>query len=131
MLASGNAVAQWVFDKTGGCTSEHTQGIGYSKNGVLQAAFAFDGYNKHSINMHNRFDGYAPKNLWRAAMDYVFITLGCKRVTGLIAASNEKSRKLAENTGFEYEATLKNAANDGGDLIVYVLWKDKCRMLNW
>lgn len=130
-LVSGQVVAQWVYEATGGCVGPHTQGIGYLRDGKLIAACAYEGYNGHNVIVHNRFEFTPPRQAWRAFVDYMFVTLGCSRATATVPASNTKARALDEHIGFELEATLKGAAEDGGDLLIYVLWKDKCRMLHW
>jgi hypothetical protein len=130
-LVAGPKVAHWVYEKTGGCVGPHTQGIGYELDGVMTAGFAFEGYNGCNVIVHNRIDGWAPRAVWKAVVTYVFVTLGCDRLTAPVPQANKKARALDEHIGLELEATLKGAAEDGGDMLLYVLWKDKCRMLGW
>ena len=51
-----------------------------------------------------------------------------KRITGIVASSNEAARKFDEHLGFELEAILLGAHPDG-DLLVYKMTADKCRWL--
>ena len=54
--------------------------------------------------------------------DYAFIHLHAARLEIRTAASNEKSRAVAERAGFRLEATLKNACRSQGhldDTLVY------------
>jgi hypothetical protein len=51
-----------------------------------------------------------------------------KSVTAPVMSSNEKSIGLVSNMGFEKEAQLLDVFPDG-DLLFFVLTKDKCRFL--
>lgn len=130
-LVTGQDVAQWVYEKTGGCVGPHTQGLGYAREGVLIAGFAFEGYNGYNVFGHSRIDAPAPRGLWKAAANHIFITMGCTRFTGYVAETNENACRLDEHVGMEYETRLAGAAHDGSDLLIYVLWKNRCRMLDW
>lgn len=124
-------MALWVYEKTKGCLTQNTQAIGYVKGGQIIAGMVFEGFNGSNVFCHQRMDRPAPKAYWKALADYVWNVLRVKRVTGTVNASNEKARKLDEHLGFQKEAVLKSAADDGGDLIVYVLWPENCRVSHW
>ena len=130
-LVMGPDVAAWVYEATGGAVGPTTQAVGYLRDGALIVGCAVEGYNGNNIYGHFRCDKAPPRHYWKALASYIFNDLGCTRLTGPVAASNTKARKLDEHIGFELEATLKGAAEDGGDMLLYVLWKDKCRFLNW
>jgi RimJ/RimL family protein N-acetyltransferase len=125
-------VGKWVCDKTGG-TFEHTcsTSIGLERNGELIAGVLFDNFNGRSINMHVASDGSRGwmnrEYLWYC-FHYPFEQLGVKRITGLVAASNEDAMKFDTHLGFIHEATLKDAAPDG-DLHILRMFKDECRFL--
>ena len=131
MIVIGQEVAAWICLKTGGCVTPNTQGIGNEIDGILTAGVSFEGWNGVNAYVHQRIDKHPPRAFWWTVADFGFNHLGCKRLTGTVAASNHQARRLDEHIGFEHEATLKGAAEDGGDLLVYVLWRDKCRFLNW
>ena len=42
---------------------------------------------------------------------------------------NTEARRLNEHFGYQEEARLAGAAPDGGDVILYVMWRDNCRFL--
>ncbi len=107
------------------------QGIGREVDGSLVGAVLYEGYTKHNIFMHcaGRGKKWISKDLLKAAFAYPFKQMNCKRVSAWVEASNQDSKRFVENVGFEVEATLKGAANDGGDVILYVLWKDNCRFI--
>lgn len=131
VIVQGPEVAAWVMEKAGGCVHQNMSSMGWVRDGKLVAGFAFEGWTGPNIVAHQRQEGMAPKGFWGAAARYVFETLGCKRITGPVPASNELALRLNKKIGYEIEATLKEAAPDGGDMILMVLWKDNCRMLTW
>lgn len=111
-------------------TSEGLKGIGLEKDGELIAGVLYEGFNGHNVWMHvaaNDDGHWLNRRFLRAAFEYPFEQLELKRVSGFVAASNERARRFDEHLGFELEATLSGAAHDGGDALVYVMWRDKCR----
>jgi hypothetical protein len=46
-----------------------------------------------------------------------------------VDASNLEARRFNEHLGFREEARLTGAAADGGDVVLYVLWKRDCRFI--
>lgn len=127
MIVQGLPVADWVLGKP---AHDQMTGLGCLRDDKLIAGFAFEGYGGKNVWAHQRQEGLS-RELWKAAADYVFNVMGCERVTGPVPASNVKAIKLNKHIGYELEATLKAAAPDGSDLLLMVLWRDKCRILGW
>ena len=103
------------------------QGIGLERDGNLIAGVLYESYNGQNMWMHV---GAKPGVLWatrkfiHAVLHYPFITAGCKRVGAYIESSNAAARKFVEHVGFKPEATLSQAAHDGGDITLYVMWRE-------
>lgn len=132
MIVSGPEIAAWVYEPLGGAYNEHSAGLGWlNSEGKLVGGFAVEGWNGQNAYVHQRQEGRTSREFWYSMADWCFNQLGCKRITGPVAGSNERAIKLNENIGFKHEATLKGAAWDGTDLHLMVLWRDDCRMLNW
>lgn len=131
MIVFGKEVAEWVYQKTGGFVGPATAGLGWVKDNKLIAGIAVEAWNGHNLFIHQRIDSPPPKAYWFSSLDWCFNRLGCSRITGITPSDNHKALKLNRNIGFENEAVLKGASDDGKDLIIQVLWKDKCRMLGW
>jgi len=131
MLIFGQNVASWVYEKAGGVVNSTTAGLGWESNGSLVSGFAIDGWNGHNLYIHQRHDKTAPPKLWFSIADYCFNKLGCSRITGIVPSDNDKAISLNKKIGFEQEAVLKKAADNGEDMIVMVLWKENCRFLDW
>lgn len=108
------------------------QGIGVERNGELVGGVLYDSYSTNNIFMHVAgTDGmqWASKSFVKAAFGYPFHQLKCKRVSGWVEASNIKARQLDEHLGFKPEAVLEGAARDGGDVIIYRMWREECRFI--
>lgn len=107
--------------------------IGLERNDELIAGVLYDSFNGHNMCIHV---AGRPGTMWlqpqllRYAFYYPFVELGVRRLTGLVKETNLAARKLDEHLGFVEETRLRGAADDGSDLIVYVMWKDDCRYLD-
>ena len=91
----------------------------------------FENYNGANMMMHVAAEpnsSWMTKELLWYVFHYVFVECGCKRVTGLVSASNDNARQFDERIGFELEAVLKDAAPDG-DILVYRMFRDDCKWL--
>jgi hypothetical protein len=131
-VVQGQTVLDWIREKTADSLGGGATAIGWlSPTGVLIAGVAFDFYTGHNIVLHQRVDAPPPRGFWAAVADYVFRDLDCSRCTGIIEESDYDARSLTEHIGFKEESRWKGAARDSRDVIVYVLWKKDCRMLNW
>ena len=131
MLVIGPGVAEWVFQRVGGVSNAHAQGIGWQKDGEIVAGVAYEGFSGSNIFVHQCVEGRVSRNFWWAVTDYPFNQLGCKRITGLVDSINSKALALNKHIGFQVEATLEKAGKNDSDLVVMVLWKEDCRFLRW
>lgn len=105
-------------------------GMGWRRDGEIVAGVVFENIGKHNAWVHvAAVDGGAW--LVRRAIYYPFVyafsVCGLDRLTGFVEASNASSRRFAEHLGFRQEAVLSGAAQDGGDVLIYVLWAKECR----
>ena len=130
-IVQGKGVMDWIVEATNAEFSPKAQGIGLLKDGELVAGAAYDGWTGPNIFVHQRIIGKPTRAYWKAVFDYPFNGLGCTRLTGTVDASNKEAIKLNEHLGFKEEGRLKDAAFDGGDVIVHVLWKADCKILDW
>ena len=67
----------------------------------------------------------------RACFAYPFKVCGVERVSAHVESSNVASRRFCGHLGFVPEARLFAAANDGSDVILYVMWRADCRFLEF
>ena len=69
------------------------------------------------------------RDFLRAGFAYPFKVCGVSRLSGYVNESNTDARRLNEHLGYIEEARLRGAAPDGGDVILYVMWRENCRFL--
>ncbi len=116
--------------------SEGLKGIGLVKDGSLVAGVLYDDWSGPNIWMHvaalpgrRWMTKEAYKMYTYACFEYPFLFLGCTRISGWVEASNKDAIKFDEHLGFKPEAVLKKAARDGGDVIIYSMFREDCRFL--
>jgi hypothetical protein len=95
------------------------------------AGVIYDGYNTKTISAHICVvQGKIPSRAWYGAIfDYPFNRLGVNKILGQVASNNVRARELDEHFGFVQEGVIKDYSVDG-DLILYTMTKDQCRVLN-
>ncbi len=112
--------------------TEGMRAIGLRRDGELVAGVVYEGFNGQNVWMHVAAEPGARwlvRTFLRAAFVYPFLVCGVQRVSGYVNASNGSARRFNEHLGFKEEARLRGAAPDGGDVIVYVMWRQDCRFL--
>lgn len=112
--------------------TEGMHAIGLRRRGELVAGVVYEGFNPHNIWMHVAAEPGAHwlnRTFLRAGFAYPFRQLGCSWVRGYVDASNAAACRFNEHLGFHEEARLKEAAQDGGDVIVYAMRRSECRFL--
>lgn len=112
--------------------SEDMRAIGLMRDGRLIAGAIYEGFNR--VNMWVHLAG-EPGSRWLCRdflysnFKYAFGICGVQRLSGYVDASNSAARRFNEHIGFKQEAVLSGAAPDGGDVILYVMWRDDCQYL--
>jgi hypothetical protein len=129
-VTTGKHVIAWC-SKVSGHDFTDGQGIGWMTPQGMAAGVVYDQYNGANICMHVFSDKskrwMRREYLWYCFY-YPFVQLGVRRVTGLVPESNKEAIAFDCHLGFEYETSLKGAHPDG-DLLVFVMRKDKCKWL--
>lgn len=104
--------------------------IGLRRRGSLVAGVIYEGFNQHNMWMHV---AAIPGRTWlnrmylKACFAYPFNVAGVRRVSGYVDDSSVDARRFNEHLGFREEARLRGAASNGGDVILYVMWREDCR----
>lgn len=104
--------------------------IGLRRDGELIAATVYEGFNGRNIWVHLAGQPGAQwmtRGFLKACFAYPFLVCGVDRLSGYVNASNTAARSLNEHFGYQVEATLRGAAPDGGDVLIYVMWRKDCR----
>lgn len=104
--------------------------MGLRRHGQLVAGVVFENIGRFNAWVHLAAVEGGHWLTRRAAMVpflYAFRVCRLQRLSGYIEARNTASRRFAERMGFRQEAVLSGAAEDGGDVLIYVLWAKECR----
>lgn len=105
------------------------------RDGVMAGAVIFHNWDAQARNIEVAIAADTPRWLSRQRLERVFQVafdedyIGARRITCRIDASNPRSRRLCEGLGFRLEGLLREAAYDGGDLLIYGLLKRECRYI--
>src|SRR5579859_6268505 len=97
--AEQKRIVDWVGARVGENGFEGAKAIGLEQDGQLIAGVVYNLFTGPSVCMHVAAE---PGKLWAtpeflfAAFAYPFVSLGCRRVTGLVSASNKAARKFDE-----------------------------------
>jgi len=102
--------------------------IGLEKDGKLVACSGFGWFNKKSMHHHICIEEAPSRSFWWFMAYYAFVQCGVDMLIGITPSSNEKAIKIARHYGYEEHSRIKSA-DPGGDLIIQVLPKDKCKWL--
>ena len=128
LIVAGPAVVEWAARRTNDRGEWGLAvGIGQERDGTLEAAAVYNGWNGADLCIHLVVEGRLSRAsvtecLWR----YPFVQVGARRLSAYIAAANDRCRRLAVHAGFRWEATLKGAHRTG-DLMIYVLTPDRAQ----
>jgi len=101
------------------CTDDH---------GKPLAGVVYDGYNGRTVNAHIWVGGRPSKEWYAAIFDYPFNRLMVEKIVGQVNGSNTEAQKLDLHLGFVEEARIAGYS-DEGDLIMYTMTPDQCRVL--
>ena len=107
--------------------------IGLRHDGELVAGVVYEGFNGRNMWAHvAAMPGarWLRRDYLRACFVYPFVLCGVDRLSGYVNESNAEARRFDEHLGFKEESRLRGAAPDGGDVILYVMWRDECRFLS-
>ena len=110
--------------------ADDMRAIGLRRDGDLVAAAVYEGFNGQNIWAHLAgLPGrrWMTRDFLRAGFAYPFLVCGVQRLSGYVNASNTEARRLNEHFGYRVETVLSGAAHDGGDVLIYVMWRKDCR----
>jgi RimJ/RimL family protein N-acetyltransferase len=132
IYGENDRVVSWVAQRIDEQRFEGAIGIGLEEDGELIAGVVFNMYTGPSICMHvaavpgKRW--MTREYLWRC-FAYPFVQLECRRITGLVRVDNLEAQKFDEHLGFKREGLLRQACDDGTDMILYGMLKSECRFI--
>jgi RimJ/RimL family protein N-acetyltransferase len=110
--------------------TEQMKGLCLVRDDEVIAAVIYDDFNGSNIFMHL---AAVPGKKWlnrhflHEAFKHPFVTLKAKRITLWIEKTNVACRIFVSHLGFTQEAKLEGAAQDGGDIVLYRMFRQDCR----
>ena len=125
-------VRNWVAERVHEDQFSNEVAIGLEEDGHLIAGVVYNMYTGPSISMHV---AAAPGRRWMTrdflwrAFAYPFLQLKCQRVTGFVREDNLDAQRFDEHLGFVREGLLRQACEDGQNMIVYGMLREECRWL--
>jgi RimJ/RimL family protein N-acetyltransferase len=101
------------------------------RDGEILAVVCYDTFTAFDCHMHIASNGsrrWISRALLREAFAYPFIQCGLRRVTGLVAASNQDAMRFDLHLGFRIEGLCREGAPDG-DLFILGMLRRECRFI--
>jgi RimJ/RimL family protein N-acetyltransferase len=124
---TGEAVVQWVANRMNNPAGwPGAVGLGLmQEDGSLAAAAVFENFNGvnifgHIALTHPRF----LRELLTAGARYIFLQLGCRRLTMVAEADNLAAVRMHQRLGGVLEGRLVGASRTGTDILVFRLMHD-------
>lgn len=135
LVVESDSCAARVFHQKimGGMLRQDCKGIILRRDGEVIASVLYEGFNGANVFAHI---AAIPGGRWltreflRAMFHYPFVQLGVQRITGMTDASNWRSRVFNGHLGFKPEAILKRAGRDGGDAVIYAMFREDCKYVD-
>lgn len=104
--------------------------VGCLRDGVVIGACLYMHHRGYSIEAHWSGErGWLTRENLTGMFGFPFVTLGVRRINGLIPKRNKVARETAVRLGFKLEGCLREANDDGRDLMIYGMLRHECRWL--
>jgi RimJ/RimL family protein N-acetyltransferase len=131
LFDQSDRVGAWVAEKVNQRASwGDFYAIGIEQGGQIIAGSVVNNYNGANATCHIAIDKQSKKlpEMVAHTCNYAFNHCGLKRLTGMVPTNEPKTIAFDKHLGFEEEFVMKDGA-PGADMMVLVMWHDKCRWL--
>ena len=108
-------------------TPENSSTIGWITD-EIESVVWYEDFNKKSVTCHIYLEKGLNRQYLSTIFDYPFVQLGVDKIVCPVVSSNDKSVEFVKKLGFEEQARLLDVFPTG-DLLFFVMSKDKCRFL--
>jgi len=108
-------------------TPENSTTIGWIGK-EIESVVWYEDFNKKSVSCHIYLGKGLNKQYLNTIFDYPFVQLGVDKIIAPVISSNDKSVEFVKKLGFEEQARLLDVFPTG-DLLFFVMSKDKCKFL--
>ena len=100
--------------------------VGIIKGGVILNTYTGRDIHLHVAGLHRR---WLTRDFLGEVFRHVFLQLGCRRCTVIIAASNERSLLFCAGIGWQQEGVLRARGEQDEDWIIMGMLREECRFL--
>ena len=129
-------VCSWVSERLAGYLPDEFKPcstLAFVKDKQVVAGVIFNNFRPSCRDIQLTIAADTPswigKDSLRVIFRYVFIQLGCVRLTVSITKKNKRARRLAEGLGFKYEGNLRKGFDGVEDCIIYGMLHNECRWI--
>jgi hypothetical protein len=124
----------WIMLRVGGVFNDKTDHtVAVHRDGRIAGGMVYTGYLGSMITMHvaGSEDNWVTRDFLWMIFHYAFVQLGCRKVLGLVAASNHRSLKINKALGWRETARIYDAYPDGSALIILTMDKTDWQISKW
>ena len=130
-ITSDHAAGHWTAQKVdGGYFQERSRSIGLKKNGEFVAGVIYENWHGRSITCHIAVTGRMTSAYLGAIFHYPFNVCKVGKIIVPVSSANITSIKFVEKMGFQEEARIKDAMQDG-DMVILTMPKERCKYLEY
>jgi len=122
----------WASDRGGIKFRDDAAAIGLRSDQGLHGVIVFDSFTTTGCWVSVVSDGgrkWITRELIIKVFAYPFIQLGYPRLNSFVSVNNADAIRFNEHFGFQREGILREAGEQGEDLIVYGMLRRECRWL--
>ena len=129
ILTDKTILVPWIAQRCKAVfTPDNSSTIGWVKDGKITAGVWYEDYNQVSVTTHIAVEEPLTRRYLNVIFDYPFEQLGVKNIIAPVISDNELSIDFVKKLGFEEKARLLDVF-PSGDLLFFVMTKDKCRYI--
>lgn len=123
---------EWAQERIGVTFRNDAVAIGLEDETGIRAAVVYDTFTDVDCCIHVASDGskvWLNREYLIRCFAYPFVQRGYNRITGLVPESNKEALRFDLHLGFKPEGRCREAAPDGGDIIVLGMLRRECRFI--
>lgn len=130
IICYGKPLVDWLEERLG-ITDSGAVAIGVAEEDRLLAVIGYRDYNGSNMEMMvaSVDPRWCSRMVLREAFRHPFETVGCNRVSSVVASHNAKALKLAQRLGFSVEGYHPKGMPDGSDAISLGLLREDCKWI--
>lgn len=132
LLNDAERLIPWAEKAIGVSFFSDARAIGWGDDETIRAAAIYDRWSDIDCSVHlasDRTGRWMTRQFLAAGFHYPFITNGLRRITGLVQADNPEALRLDLHMGWKREGILREAGENGCDIILLGMLRSECRFI--